>query len=152
VVRTAALPLPSEHRQRYRQEFLAELYGMTPAEQRHHVTVIVSRIWTLWMALTEPERPTHMEAHHGQALAVSHRQAPSAAAAQPRRRLVPRMPRVRKATRLQRRRTGSTHVSALSSQPDRLPRRCARPVGIAGVPEEGLEPGTRLVCRPRSER
>jgi hypothetical protein len=29
VVRTAALPLPSEHRWRYRQEFLAELYGMT---------------------------------------------------------------------------------------------------------------------------
>ena len=29
VVRTAALPLPSEHRWRYRQEFLSELYGMT---------------------------------------------------------------------------------------------------------------------------
>jgi hypothetical protein len=36
VVRTAALPLPAEHRWGYRQEFLAELYGMTPAEQRHH--------------------------------------------------------------------------------------------------------------------
>jgi hypothetical protein len=35
-VRSAALPLPSEHRWRYRQEFLAELYGMTPTEQRHH--------------------------------------------------------------------------------------------------------------------
>ena len=30
VVRSAALPLPSEHHWRYRQEFLAELYGMTP--------------------------------------------------------------------------------------------------------------------------
>ena len=27
-VRSASLPLPSEHRWRYRQEFLAELYGM----------------------------------------------------------------------------------------------------------------------------
>jgi hypothetical protein len=32
VVRSAALPLPAEHRWRYRQEFLAELYGMTPAD------------------------------------------------------------------------------------------------------------------------
>jgi hypothetical protein len=28
-VRSASLPLPSEDRYRYRQEFLAELYGMT---------------------------------------------------------------------------------------------------------------------------
>jgi hypothetical protein len=33
VVRTAAQPLPSEHRCRYRQEFLAELYGMTRSER-----------------------------------------------------------------------------------------------------------------------
>ena len=55
-VRSASLPLPSEHRWRYRQEFLAELYGMTPAEQLHHVTGILSRVWTLWVALEEPER------------------------------------------------------------------------------------------------
>ena len=55
-VRSASLPLPSEHRYRYRQEFLAELYGMTPAEQRHHVTGILSRVWTLWVALEEPEQ------------------------------------------------------------------------------------------------
>ena len=47
VVRSAALPLPSEHRWRYRQEFLAELYGMTPSEQRHHATGVLSRVWTL---------------------------------------------------------------------------------------------------------
>ena len=62
VVRSASLPLPSEQRYRYRQEFLAELYGMTPAEQRHHATGVLSRIWTLRMALTEPERLTHKEA------------------------------------------------------------------------------------------
>ena len=56
VVRTAALPLPSEHRWRYRQEFLAELYGMTPAQQRHHTSGVLSRVWTLRVALTEPAR------------------------------------------------------------------------------------------------
>jgi hypothetical protein len=61
-VRTAALPLPSEHRWRYRQEFLAELYGMTPTEQLHHASGVLSRIWTLRLALTEPERLTHKEA------------------------------------------------------------------------------------------
>ena len=55
-VRSASVPLPSEHRWRYRQEFLAELYGMTPAEQLHHVTGVLSRMWTLWVALEEPER------------------------------------------------------------------------------------------------
>ena len=62
VVRTAALPLPSEHRWRYRQEFLAELYGMTPAEQRHHATGVLSRVWTLRMALTDPARLLRKEA------------------------------------------------------------------------------------------
>src|SRR5215203_4336111 len=55
-VRSASLPLPSEHRYRYRQEFLAELSGMTPAEQRHHASGILSRVWTLRVALTEPQR------------------------------------------------------------------------------------------------
>ena len=61
-VRSAALPLPSEHRWRYRQEFLAELYGMTPAEQLHHVTGVLSRMWTLWVALEEPERLLSLDA------------------------------------------------------------------------------------------
>ena len=98
-VRSAALPLPSEHRWRYRQEFLAELYGMTPAEQRHHASGVLSRVWTLRVALTEPERLTAQGGHHGQALAMPDPTPPLAAPAQPRRRLVPRMPRVRKARR-----------------------------------------------------
>ena len=61
-VRSASLPLPSEHRYRYRQEFLAELYGMTPAEQRHHATGVLSRVWTLRVALNEPARLTSKEA------------------------------------------------------------------------------------------
>ena len=44
VGRPAALPLPSEHRWRYRQEFLAELYGMTLSEQRRHATGGLSRV------------------------------------------------------------------------------------------------------------
>jgi hypothetical protein len=62
VVRTAALPLPTEHRWRYRQEFLSELYGMTPAEQRRHASGVLSRIWTLRLALTDPDRLARKEA------------------------------------------------------------------------------------------
>jgi hypothetical protein len=50
-VRSAARPLPSEPRWRYRQEFLAELYGMTPSEQLHHATGVLSRVWALRIAL-----------------------------------------------------------------------------------------------------
>jgi hypothetical protein len=59
-VRSASLPLPSEHRYRYRQEFLAELYGMTPTEQRRHATGILSRAWTL------PGRPHRSSPTHAQ--------------------------------------------------------------------------------------
>jgi hypothetical protein len=52
-VRSAALPLPSKPRRRYRQEFLAELYGMTPSEQLHHATGVLSRVWALRIALAE---------------------------------------------------------------------------------------------------
>ena len=62
VVRSASLPLPAEHRWRYRQEFLAELYGMTPTEQRHHATGVLSRVWTLRVALATPGRLTAKEA------------------------------------------------------------------------------------------
>jgi hypothetical protein len=50
------LPLPGADRWRYRQEFLAELYGMTPAEQLHHASGVLSRVWTLRAALSEPDR------------------------------------------------------------------------------------------------
>ena len=62
VVRSAALPLPSEHRWRYRQEFLSELYGMTPAEQRQHATGVLSRVVALRVALAEPEQLLAKEA------------------------------------------------------------------------------------------
>ncbi len=62
VVRSAALPLPSDHRWRYRQEFLAELYGMTPAEQRRHASGVLSRVVALRVALGEPEQLLAKEA------------------------------------------------------------------------------------------
>jgi hypothetical protein len=61
-VRSASLVLPAEDRWRYRQEFLSELYGMTPSEQLHHATGVLSRVGTLRMALTEPARLTPKEA------------------------------------------------------------------------------------------
>jgi hypothetical protein len=61
-VRSAALPLGAEHRYRYRQEFLAELHGMTPTEQLHHAGGVLSRVWTLRVALTDPARRKPKEA------------------------------------------------------------------------------------------
>ena len=55
-VRSASLLLPSAHRYRYRQEFLAELYGMTPPQQLHQATGVLFRVWTLRAALDEPAR------------------------------------------------------------------------------------------------
>jgi hypothetical protein len=100
-VRSASVPLPSEHRYRYRQEFLAELYGMTPSEQLHHATGVLSRVWTLRVALNEPAWLKAQGGRHGKALALQTSNPPLAAPAQPPRWLVPRMPRVRKARRHQ---------------------------------------------------
>jgi len=63
-VRSASLLLPSAHRYRYRyrQEFLAELYGMTPPQQLHQATGVLSRVWTLRAALDEPARLMPKEA------------------------------------------------------------------------------------------
>ena len=61
-VRSASLPLPSDQRYRYRQEFLAELHGMTPSQQLHHATGVLSRAWTLRMALNDPARLKAREA------------------------------------------------------------------------------------------
>ena len=61
-VRSASVSLPSDHRYRYRQEFLAELHGMTPSEQLHHASGVLSRAWTLRVALNEPARLMAKEA------------------------------------------------------------------------------------------
>jgi hypothetical protein len=61
-VRSAARPLPAAHRGRYRQEFLAELYGMTPVEQLHHAAGVLARAWALRVALDQPARRMANEA------------------------------------------------------------------------------------------
>jgi hypothetical protein len=61
-VRTAALPLPAEHRYRYRQEFLAELHGMPPSAQLQHASGVLSHVVTLRLALTDPDQQLAKEA------------------------------------------------------------------------------------------
>jgi len=61
-VRSAALPLPAEHRNRYRQEFMAELYGMAPPDQLRHAAGVLSRVATLRLALVDPGRHLTKEA------------------------------------------------------------------------------------------
>ena len=80
-VRSASVPLPSEYRWRYRQEFLAELSGMTPAQQLHRATGVLSRVWTLRMALSEPARLTRKEATMAKPWLCRNRKAPLAAPA-----------------------------------------------------------------------
>lgn len=52
-VRVAALMLPtSDGRDRYRHEFVAELYGMSRGRQMHHATQILLSTWALRRAMT----------------------------------------------------------------------------------------------------
>ena len=95
-VRSAALPLPSEHRYRYRQEFLAELHGMTlrAAAPRHR-----GPLPGLDPA-DGPHRssPAHAQGgRHGQALAMQASTPPLAVPARCRRPAVSGMPGLREA-------------------------------------------------------
>ncbi len=58
LVALAAAILPSaEHRQRYRLEFVAELYGMPDRRQARYAGQVLSRAWALRSALREGELP-----------------------------------------------------------------------------------------------
>ena len=46
--------LPGATRERYRQEFLAELYGLSRARQLRHAFGVLSRCWSLRTALSTP--------------------------------------------------------------------------------------------------
>jgi hypothetical protein len=52
-VELAVRLLPAEHRQRYGLEFIAELYGMPPAQQRRHSARVLTSAWALRTALAE---------------------------------------------------------------------------------------------------
>jgi hypothetical protein len=57
VVRLSARALPrGPIRERYREEFLAELHGMTRRRQTRHSAGILSRAWALRMAVTTQGR------------------------------------------------------------------------------------------------
>src|SRR5215475_16224939 len=53
-VRMATRVLPYEQRDRYSQEFLAELYGLGRARQLRHALGVLSRCWALRAALNTP--------------------------------------------------------------------------------------------------
>jgi hypothetical protein len=55
-LQVAARVLPGATRDRYRQEFLAELYGLGPARQLHHTAGVLSRAWALRAAINTPSQ------------------------------------------------------------------------------------------------
>src|SRR5262245_36568318 len=61
-VTSAARVLPAPHRDRYRQEFIAELHGMTAAEQLGHAAGVLTRAWALRLGVNEPARLMAKEA------------------------------------------------------------------------------------------
>lgn len=57
LISVASRVLPGgRRRDRYRQEFLAELYGMTPGHQIRHALQIVASSWSLRSATSNPDR------------------------------------------------------------------------------------------------
>jgi hypothetical protein len=57
-VQAATRVLPGATRDRYRQEFLAELYGLSRARQLRHAFGVLSRSWALRAAINTPSETT----------------------------------------------------------------------------------------------
>jgi hypothetical protein len=57
-VRMATWVLPRATRDRYRQEFLAELYGLRRSRQLRHAFRVLSRCWALRAAINTPSDAT----------------------------------------------------------------------------------------------
>src|SRR5215471_2646223 len=53
-VQVATRVLPGSTRDRYRQEFLAELYGLGRTRQLRHAAGVLSRSWALRAAINTP--------------------------------------------------------------------------------------------------
>ena len=62
VVELAARTLPTEQRQRYALEFIAELYGMPRSQQLRHSTQVLAHAWALRTALDAASPTTTHEA------------------------------------------------------------------------------------------
>jgi len=61
IVRVAIRVVPVGSRGRYRQEFLAELPGLTRTRQLRHAVGVLSRSWALRAALNTPSEAGDME-------------------------------------------------------------------------------------------
>ena len=61
IVRVAVRVVPVASRGRYRQEFLAELHGLSRARQLRHAFGVLSRSWALRAALNTPSEAGDME-------------------------------------------------------------------------------------------
>jgi hypothetical protein len=61
IVRVAIRVVPVASRGRYRQEFLAELHGLTRTRQLRHAFGMLSRSWALRAALNTPSEAGDME-------------------------------------------------------------------------------------------
>jgi hypothetical protein len=61
IVRAAVRVVPVASRGRYRQEFLAELYGLGRVRQLRHAAGVLSRSWALRTALNTPSEAGDME-------------------------------------------------------------------------------------------
>lgn len=57
-VQVATRVLPGSTRDRYRQEFLAELHGLGRARQLRHAVGVLSRCWALRAAISTPPEAT----------------------------------------------------------------------------------------------
>src|SRR5262249_27134453 len=57
-VQVATRVLPGATRERYRQEFLAELYGLSRARQLRYAFGVLSRSWALRAAINTPTEAT----------------------------------------------------------------------------------------------
>ena len=57
-VQAATRVLPGSTRDRYRQEFLADLYGLSRSRQLHHAAGVLSHAWALRAAINTPSDAT----------------------------------------------------------------------------------------------
>ena len=62
LVTMAARTLPATHRSRYRQEFIAEMYGLPRSHQIRHALQVLALAWALRSALDRRSAPSLGEA------------------------------------------------------------------------------------------
>lgn len=61
IVELAVRVLPADRRRRYARELVAELYGMSPAQQRRHAVQVLTHVFALRAVLRAAGPATHRE-------------------------------------------------------------------------------------------